>query len=146
MCPSSQTPSVIAAFYTRTRYSCFRHRLSSQYQMTCGVTGTLLSCCATDCSPSRRLRATTSVRGAQHEQARPAGDGEQHRRGVHGVNTRGDRGGERRVAGKSDSHTGTRTRVAWVKATYPNHLDYMGEQTSLIRSRQHPLTPPLHRL
>jgi hypothetical protein len=24
------------------------------------------------------------------------------------------------------SHTGTRTRVGWVKASYPNHLDYMG--------------------
>ena len=25
-----------------------------------------------------------------------------------------------------DSHTGTRTRVGWVKTSYPNHLDYMG--------------------
>ena len=24
------------------------------------------------------------------------------------------------------SHTGTRTRVGWVKTSYPNHLDYMG--------------------
>ena len=24
------------------------------------------------------------------------------------------------------SHSGTRTRVAWVKTRYPNHLDYMG--------------------
>ncbi len=24
------------------------------------------------------------------------------------------------------SHTGTRTRVSWVRAMYPNHLDYMG--------------------
>ena len=27
---------------------------------------------------------------------------------------------------KKRSHTGTRTRVARVKAEYPNHLDYMG--------------------
>ena len=26
----------------------------------------------------------------------------------------------------SISHTGTRTRVGWVKTSYPNHLDYMG--------------------
>ena len=25
-----------------------------------------------------------------------------------------------------NSHTGTRTRVGWVKTSYPNHLDYMG--------------------
>ena len=25
------------------------------------------------------------------------------------------------------SHTGTRTRVGWVKTSYPNHLDYMGK-------------------
>ena len=25
-----------------------------------------------------------------------------------------------------NSHTGTRTRVDWVKASYPNRLDYMG--------------------
>ncbi len=25
-----------------------------------------------------------------------------------------------------NSHTGTRTRVSWVRAMYPNHLDYMG--------------------
>ena len=25
-----------------------------------------------------------------------------------------------------DSHTGTRTRVGWVKTSYPNHLDYVG--------------------
>ena len=27
---------------------------------------------------------------------------------------------------KINSHAGTRTRVYWVKANYPNHLDYMG--------------------
>ena len=29
-------------------------------------------------------------------------------------------------ANRANSHTGTRTRVAWVKTRYPNHLDYMG--------------------
>ena len=28
------------------------------------------------------------------------------------------------------SHTGTRTRVCWVRASYPNRLDYMGKLTS----------------
>ena len=28
------------------------------------------------------------------------------------------------------SHTGTRTRVGWVKTSYPNHLDYMGKTPS----------------
>ena len=28
--------------------------------------------------------------------------------------------------GQKYSHAGTRTRVYWVKANYPNHLDYMG--------------------
>ena len=27
---------------------------------------------------------------------------------------------------RQSSHTGTRTRVGWVKTSYPNHLDYMG--------------------
>ena len=30
------------------------------------------------------------------------------------------------VTKKQNSQTGTRTRVAWVKATYPNRLDYLG--------------------
>ena len=29
--------------------------------------------------------------------------------------------------GQKYSHAGTRTRVYWVKANYPNHLDYMGK-------------------
>ena len=28
------------------------------------------------------------------------------------------------------SHTGTQTRVCWVKATYPNRLDYVGRRTT----------------
>ena len=28
------------------------------------------------------------------------------------------------------SHTGTRTRVGWVKTSYPNLLDYMGKTPS----------------
>ena len=28
------------------------------------------------------------------------------------------------------SHSGTRTRVGWVKTSYPNHLDYMGKTPS----------------
>ena len=35
------------------------------------------------------------------------------------------------------SHTGTRTRVAWVKATYPNHLDYMGARTTHQQTTTH---------
>ena len=31
-----------------------------------------------------------------------------------------------RFAISANSHTGTRTRVGWVKTSYPNHLDYMG--------------------
>ena len=31
---------------------------------------------------------------------------------------------------ETNSHTGTRTRVAWVKTKYPNHLDYMGGRIS----------------
>jgi hypothetical protein len=58
---------------------------------------------------------------------------------------------------KRSSHTGTRTRVAWVKATYPNHLDYMGariqtsnttyttihtpQQTHMHRSHTNGITP-----
>ena len=46
------------------------------------------------------------------------------------------------------SQTGTRTRVAWVKATYPNRLDYLGASTptnSTLFTKPHkhtPLTPP----
>ena len=40
--------------------------------------------------------------------------------GGNGSKTRGRKEKER------FSHTGTRTRVAWVKTKYPNHLDYMG--------------------
>ena len=29
---------------------------------------------------------------------------------------------------KTSSQTGTRTRVCWVRASYPNHLDYLGRQ------------------
>ena len=31
-----------------------------------------------------------------------------------------------RFAISANSHTGTRTRVGWVKTSYPNRLDYMG--------------------
>ena len=37
-----------------------------------------------------------------------------------------------------NSHTGTRTRVAWVKTKYPNHLDYMG-LLALYEIRTHDL-------
>ena len=46
------------------------------------------------------------------------------------------------------SQTGTRTRVAWVKATYPNRLDYLGASTLMnttlfTKPHKHtPLTPP----
>ncbi len=33
---------------------------------------------------------------------------------------------KRIISQKNPSVTGTRTRVAWVKARYPNHLDYYG--------------------
>jgi hypothetical protein len=37
-----------------------------------------------------------------------------------------DHGMNHYVASSKLSQTGTRTRVAWVKATYPNRLDYLG--------------------
>lgn len=39
---------------------------------------------------------------------------------------------------ETNSHTGTRTRVAWVKTKYPNHLDYMG-LLALYEIRTHDL-------
>ena len=36
------------------------------------------------------------------------------------------------------SHTGTRTRVGWVKTSYPNHLDYMGVESLLVQ-----IAPPI---
>ena len=35
------------------------------------------------------------------------------------------------------SQTGTRTRVCWVRASYPNHLDYLG---SIVDKQNHALT------
>ena len=40
---------------------------------------------------------------------------------------------------KKSSHTGTRTRVGWVKTSYPNHLDYMGMG---VRKGTEPLKKP----
>ena len=31
-----------------------------------------------------------------------------------------------KICNKEDSDAGTRTRVAWVRARYPNQLDYIG--------------------
>jgi hypothetical protein len=33
--------------------------------------------------------------------------------------------------GNNNSATGTRTRVAWVRAEYPNQLDYSGSRQAL---------------
>ena len=38
---------------------------------------------------------------------------------------------------QKDSQTGTRTRVAWVKATYPNRLDYLGAQPHTSHTPKH---------
>src|SRR3990167_153521 len=40
-----------------------------------------------------------------------------------------EREGINRKGGKRCSQTGTRTRVCWVRASYPNHLDYLGSRT-----------------
>ncbi len=43
---------------------------------------------------------------------------------------------ERKLRHKQNANsvTGTRTRVAWVKARYPNHLDYYGITGYILRS------------
>ncbi|KAG3046060.1 hypothetical protein PI125_g27016 [Phytophthora idaei] len=46
--------------------------------------------------------------------------------GITSANTVRGGGKERRGEEKQNSQTGTRTRVAWVKATYPNRLHYLG--------------------
>ena len=43
----------------------------------------------------------------------------------------GDRRGQ--GGGKKNSPTGTRTRVVWVKTTYPDQLDYWGDTGEMIR-------------
>ena len=40
-----------------------------------------------------------------------------------------EREGSNMKGGKRCSQTGTRTRVCWVRASYPNHLDYLGSRT-----------------
>ena len=44
---------------------------------------------------------------------------------------------------KKSSHTGTRTRVGWVKTSYPNRLDYMG---IVVRKGIEPLKKPSDRI
>ena len=41
------------------------------------------------------------------------------------------------------STTGTRTRVDWVKASYPNHLDYCGGTLSETRTRNPRIRSPM---
>ena len=41
------------------------------------------------------------------------------------------------------STTGTRTRVNWVKASYPNHLDYCGGTLSETRTRNPRIRSPM---
>src|SRR5512145_1433772 len=59
---------------------------------------------------------------------------------------RKDSRGTARAAQKSKrcSHTGTRTRVCWVRASYPNRLDYMGRLT-LHTTNDFTNDPPTHK-
>ncbi|KAJ8544208.1 hypothetical protein ON010_g12060 [Phytophthora cinnamomi] len=66
------------------------------------------------CGAPTRLHAPTASTTSQQATRRPGTRP--------GQQTKARAGGEE----KQNSQTGTRTRVAWVKATYPNRLDYLG--------------------
>ena len=71
---------------------------------------------------TRELLAARITRTAEQRSARGKRQKTQKEPRERYSRSRSTQGGE----GKRNSHTGTRTRVCWVRASYPNRLDYMG--------------------